>query len=55
MTDLDKEISKIAKEFLDLNTLETQHADLLDFSDQAVWNIKAALEAAYKAGQASKC
>ena len=55
MTVLDKEISKIAETILGLGTLETRNSDSLDFSDQAVWNIKAALEAAYKAGQASKC
>ena len=47
-------IQKIAKEHLDLETLETRKSDRLDFTDQAVWSIRAALEAAYHAGAASK-
>lgn len=43
-------INKIAKDELFLDTLETRKSDSLDFSDQAVWCIKAALEAAYEAG-----
>jgi len=41
---------RIAKEHLHLETLDTRRSDSLDFSDQAVWCIKAALEAAYDAG-----
>lgn len=44
-------LNKIARHTLDLATLETRHSDGLDFSDQAVWNIKEALEAAYEAGK----
>lgn len=40
----------IAKEHLDLETLETRNGDSLDFSDQAVWGIRAALAAAFAAG-----
>ena len=47
-------IQKIAKEHLGLETLETRKSDRLDFTDQAVWSIRAALEAAYHAGAASK-
>ena len=47
-------IEKIAREILHLTTLETRRSDALDFSDQAVWTLKEALEAAYKAGQASR-
>lgn len=51
---MDETLEKIAKEILNLETLETRHSDSLDFSDQSVWGIKKALEEAYKAGQASK-
>ena len=44
-------IQKIAKENLRFDTLETQNSDSLDFKEQAVWDIKAALEEAYRAGQ----
>jgi len=45
---------RIAQEhFHGLETLETRRSDALDFHDTAVWAIKAALEAAYRAGQAS--
>lgn len=44
-------IQKIAKKWLGLKTLETSGRDGLDFSDQAVWSLKAALEAAYEAGK----
>ena len=43
-------ISAIAQRYLRLETLETRKRDSLDFSDQAVWCIKEALEAAYQAG-----
>ncbi len=47
-------IAQIAKEHLDLDTLETRHSDRLDFSEQAVWQLRAALEAAYAAGLAER-
>ena len=47
-------IARIAKEHLDLDTLATRHSDRLDFSDQAVWQLRAALEAAYEAGMAAR-
>ena len=50
----DKVLEKIAQDILYLETLETRMADCDDFKELAVWNIKAALEAAYKAGQESK-
>ena len=40
------------KYFHSIKTLETQNSDRLDFHDVAVWSIRAALEAAYAAGQA---
>jgi len=50
---MEKSINRIAEEILGLETLETRMSDSLDFSDQAVWTLKAALEAAFKAGQNS--
>ena len=50
---MESNIEKIAQDVLGLDTLETRNSDGLDFSDQAVWQIKAALEAAYKAGKES--
>ena len=44
-------IERIAREILDLETLETQKMDSLDFHDLAVWEIRKALEAAYEAGR----
>jgi hypothetical protein len=41
-----------ARKTLGLETLETRSSDSLDFSDQAVWRLKEALEAAFEAGRA---
>lgn len=38
---------------LGLSTLETRCSDNLDFHDLAVWQLRAALEAAYRAGLAA--
>lgn len=46
-------IEDIAKKELGIQTLETRRMDSLDFHDLAVWQVKAALEAAYRAGQAA--
>jgi hypothetical protein len=48
---MNKTINRIAQEILNLHTLDTRNSDALDFHDLAVWNIKAALEAAYTAGR----
>ena len=40
----------IAQKHLNLESLETRNLDRLDFSEQSVGAIKAALEAAYQAG-----
>jgi hypothetical protein len=48
-----KVVEAIAKEILGLETLETRNSDSLDFSDQAVWTLRTALEAAYIAGLAA--
>jgi Family of unknown function (DUF6900) len=45
-------IAKIAREVLGLETIETRGRDGLDFSEQAVWSLREALEAAYRAGVA---
>lgn len=51
MANLDQVLERIAQEHLDIPTLETRRMDSLDFHDTAVWCIKAALKAAYEAGQ----
>lgn len=43
-------LATIAREHLGITTLETRRSDALDFHDLAVWQIQAALEAAYRAG-----
>jgi len=50
---MQKTIKKIAKESLDIDTLETRNSDHYDFHDVSVWGIREALEKAYKAGQQS--
>ena len=42
-----------ARHFHSIETLETRNSDSLDFHDVAVRAIRAALEAAFAAGQAS--
>lgn len=50
-TDMNTEIiDRIAKQFLDIDTLESRHSDGLDFHDLAVWSINKALRAAFDAG-----
>ena len=44
------ELERIARDILSLETLETRNSDSLDFSEQAVWTLRRALEAAYQAG-----
>jgi hypothetical protein len=46
----DDMLTVIAAKHLSRETLETRNSDSMDFSDQAVWSLKAALEAAYEAG-----
>lgn len=53
MTTQAEAIANIARQHLGLCTLETRDSDAKDFSDQAVWRLKAALEAAYQAGHAA--
>ncbi len=50
----DQQIAEIAARILTIETLERRWSDSLDFHDCAVWEIKAALEAAYEAGKAAR-
>lgn len=50
MTSHDHILTVIAREHLDIETLETRRSDSLDFHDVAVWSVKEALLAAYQAG-----
>ena len=50
MNQIDTILTLIAQKHLGLDTLETRHADSLDFHDTAVWCIRDALESAFKAG-----
>lgn len=50
---IDEALELIAKDRLDIETLETRSSDDLDFHDVAVWRLKDALRAAYVAGQKS--
>ncbi len=54
MTNRDRTITEIATKLLDLETLATRNSDRLDFHNLAVWQIKAALEAAFAAGREAK-
>jgi hypothetical protein len=44
-------LTQIAQQHLGIETLETRWSDSLDFHDLGVESIKAALEAAFAAGQ----
>ncbi len=50
MCQIDTILTLIAQKHLGIDTLQTRHADSLDFHDTAVWCLKDALEAAFKAG-----
>lgn len=50
MANISEEIERIAKEYLRVSTLQTRRSDALDFYDLAVWEIRAALTAAYMSG-----
>ncbi len=45
-----RKLEAIARRHLRLVTLEARNSDSLDFHDLSVWDVRAALEAAYKAG-----
>jgi hypothetical protein len=50
----DEALAKIATTILDVETLATRNSDRLDFNEFSVWQIKAALDAAYAAGREAK-
>ena len=50
MSQIDTILTLIAQKHLGIDTLQTRHADSLDFRDTAVWCVRDALEAAFKAG-----
>ena len=49
----DQQLQKITIDHLFIETLETRNSDRLDFHDVSVWAVKAALQAAFEAGQQS--
>lgn len=49
-TERDIALTELARQVLRLKTLKTQHTGD-DFTELAVWNIKAALEIAYQYGR----
>jgi hypothetical protein len=50
MSQIDTILTLIAQKHLGIETLQTHNSDSLDFHDMAVWCLKDALEAAFKAG-----
>ena len=46
-------VEAVARRYLRIETLERRHRDALDFHHVSVWDIEAALAAAYDAGCAS--
>lgn len=50
MSKLEQLLTQIAQNKLGIETLETRSSDGLDFHDVAVWCVRDALEAAFKAG-----
>ena len=48
---MEKILFEIAQKYFDVETLKTRNRDCLDFHEVSVGSMKAALEAAYKAGQ----
>ncbi len=50
MNSLDQLLNHIASKHLGISTLDTRNSDSLDFHNVAVWQIEAALRAAFDAG-----
>jgi len=50
MNPIDQLLTRIAREHLRIETLETRKSGSLDFHDLAVWCLRDALEAAFNAG-----
>ena len=48
----EKQLEKIAKEHLSIETLKTRMSDSLDFHDVSVWGVKEALKLAFELGKA---
>jgi hypothetical protein len=44
-------LAAIARKHLGFETLETRHSDGHDFHEVSVWGVRAALQAAFEAGQ----
>ena len=53
MKPIDELVTDIAREHLGIETLEERKSDRLDFHNVSVWGVKAALLAAYQAGQSA--
>ena len=51
--EMQQTIERIAREVLNVATLETRGRDQLDFHDLSVWQLRQALEHAYEAGRAA--
>ena len=51
---MEKELERIAEEYLRIETLKERKMDSLDFPEVAVWNLKRALLAAYELGKNSR-
>ncbi len=51
--EMDKVVEKIAKDYLNIETLETRKSDSLDFHDVAVWSVRQALQLAFLTGKQS--
>jgi hypothetical protein len=47
---IDQIFALITEKHLNIENLETQNSDHLDFHDVSVWGVRSALEAAFKAG-----
>jgi len=52
---LDVLLTRLAKKYLDIETLKIRNMDSLDFYDVSVWSVRSALEAAYMAGVDAAC
>ena len=51
MTRIQKKLESIARQHLNIPTLETRKSDSLDFHEVSVWSLLEALQAAYDAGR----
>ena len=49
-----EQLEQIAKQYLNVPTLERRNTDSLDFHEVSVWSLKAVLEEAYQAGLENK-